>query len=239
MYRIALCDDDSEFLSSFRTCLENKFAEKNVGYDLSLFTDTDSLMAQLEESDAFDLIFLDVVFEGENGIEAAKRIRKSNPRVDIVFITVEQGYAVDGYDVMPLHFLLKPVSEEKLNQALARFFAKHESDRLIIKSKGALLTISTDDIEYVEIFSHDIVIHTGLSQTVSYTGTLMELEGVLPSRGFVRCHKSFIINLRHVSGISRYQVRLSDGQTLPIGKSRYNQIQSDFITFTQNRLADY
>ena len=239
MYRIALCDDDNVFLSSFRTCLEKALDEKGAGYDLSVFSGAADLMTSIEEAEAFDLIFLDIVFEGENGIEVAKRIRKACPRVDIVFVTIEPGYAVDGYDIAPLHFLVKPVTPEKLDQALRRFLAKHESDKLLIKSKGALVTMSTDDIEYIEIFSHDILIHLSIGQPVSYTGTLMELESLLPLRGFARCHKSFIINLRHVSGISRYQVALTDGQTLPIGKSRYNQIQSDFVVFTQNRLADY
>ena len=78
MYRIAICDDDLDFLSSFRMLLEKALAQNGVGYELSAFSGTNDLLAKLGEADAFDLIFLDIVFEDGDGIEAARRIRKTN-----------------------------------------------------------------------------------------------------------------------------------------------------------------
>lgn len=231
MYEIAICDDDTVFSSQFEKILSKTLDAKGVIYRLSLFADIHSLQDSLEDGRKYSLIFLDILFETEKGIRFARFLQKKNYKIDIVFVTSSPDYAVSSYDVASLHYLTKPVDQAKLEVALDRFLNKNTPRSLHFSTSKGILHVKLDDILFFEIYGHKIIIHktNGTSQTCS--GTLKELESLLPALTFVRPHRSYLVNLTHISEIVRYQIRLSSGDSVPVSKNLYQQIQSSFIEY--------
>lgn len=125
--------------------------------------------------------------------------KKKRP-VEIIFISCSRDYAIESYDVSPLHYLLKPVQSEALESALNRFLDKTTSQSICFAApKGGLLHIHIADITYFEIYGHEIVIHIKNGTTESYTGTLKNMERLLPPMSFVRPHRSYLVSLRHAA----------------------------------------
>lgn len=229
MYHIALCDDDASFSSVFQMLLAQILRPKMVSYELTVFSDTDSLIRAVKEGRRFDLIFLDILLKFENGINFARLLRKQKWDTDIIFVTSSSEYALESYDTAPLHYLLKPLEQSKLDQALERFLSKHTAPMICLSKPSGLLRVSVPDILYFEIYGHDIIVHKkdGIQETC--TGTLKEVESSLPPMTFVRPHRSYLVGIENISEIIRYRIRLSSGEVLPVSKALYNSVQNTLI----------
>lgn len=231
MYNIAVCDDDAVFLSSFKTMLAAALNARQVTYRLLSFSDPCALMQAMENGQKFHLLFLDIYYETEKGLQFAKALREKNDQTDIVFMTALPDYAVESYDAAPLHYLLKPIDPKKLEAAVARFLDKNTPQNLhFITAKGHL-RIPIADILFFEIYGHEIIIHltSGVKETCA--GTLKELERHLPDLTFVRPHRSYLVNLSYISKITRYQIQLSSGNDIPISKTLYHDTLNLFIEY--------
>lgn len=239
MYKIALCDDDERFTSRFTPLLEQLLREKGADWQLSRFTDTGELLRSVESGGEYDLLFLDIVFGTEQGIRLARTLRERRYGAEIVFVTSSPDFAVEGYDAAPLHYLIKPVDREKLETALDRFLEKRAPQVVRFDTPRGLLQLRLADILYFEIYSHDIVIHVAGGRRESCVGSLKELEALLPRQSFVRPHRSYLVNLDHIAAMSRYHIRLTSGETVPVSKNLYQQVQGAFIDHADQRALAY
>lgn len=231
MYEIALCDDDNTFSDAFGRMLSDALDAKDVSYRLTSFSDIISLQNALENGITYHLIFLDIIFQKEDGLFFANFLRKQKWKTDLIFVTSSSDYAVAGYDAAPLHYLLKPVSSDKLEQALERFLDKNNPLSICFTTPKGILHIRLSDILYFEIYDHNIIIHKTDRKKETCIGTLKDIEISLPPMTFVRPHRSYLVNLDYISEIVRYRMRLSSGETIPISKNLYNQIQDKFIDY--------
>ncbi len=231
MYKIAICDDDAVFLSSFRPMLEDALTKRNVSYHVSVFSDPDNLSHAMKEDEKYDLLFLDIYYDTEKGIQFAKSLRKNNDQTDIVFMTALTSYALESYDAAPLHYLLKPIDPEKLDIALDRFLEKNAPQKLHFMTTRGHLCTPIDDILFFEIYGHEIVIHLTNNTKEICIGTLKGLEQLLPDMTFVRPHRSYLVNLKHIAEITRYQIRLSSGDLVPVSKNLFNSTLNAFINY--------
>ncbi len=231
IYEIAVCDDDTVFLSSFRPILEEALNARSAAYNLTIFNDPSSLMQEMRQGRKFDLLFLDIYYDQEKGIQFAKSLRERNDQTDIIFMTALTDYAVESYDAAPLHYLLKPIDPEKLDTALSRFLEKNSPQKLHFMTTRGHLCVPVNDIIFIEIYGHEIIIHLSNGTKETCIGTLKGLEPLLPEFTFVRPHRSYLVNLGHISEITRYQIRLSSNEFIPVSKNLYNDILSSFITY--------
>ncbi len=225
MYKFAICDDDAEFCKDFGHALKNILLKKEVLYSLKCFYSSDSFLTSLKSGEEFDLIFLDVKFGNENGINLAKILRKEQYNSDIVFITGYEEYAVDSYDVEPLHYILKSRDLSKLETALQRFLNKNNPVTISLKTSRGMSIINISNILCFEIFSHDIIIHMVDGKKETCHGTLKQVEQDLPPMCFVRPHRSYLVNLDCISKIECHSIHLENGMSVPLSKSMYNKIQ--------------
>lgn len=235
MYKIALCDDDSVFLSEFIELLSNVLTARNVSCHLTLFSDIPALQQSIENGQTYDLIFLDIYFDKKNGIDFAEFLRKKKWNTDIIFVTSSADYAVASYEVAPLHYLLKPIEQNRLEAAVERFLKKREPRSIYFPTSKGVLHIFLSHILYCEIYSHDITIHKTDGTKETCTGSLKDIERLLPSLSFVRPHRSYLVNFEHVSEITRYRIRLSSGEMIPVSKALYNKVQSCFIDYASQK----
>lgn len=231
MYEFALCDDDAAFVSSFSSQLADACSKKNIRYVLSVYSDIPSFLETMNNGIIPDLIFMDIFVMDKNGMDFAREMRANAIKTDIVFISCSPDYALDGYEVKSLQYLLKPIQAEKLQNALTNFLEIHTPKKLALQRPGGVMTLDISDIPYMEIFGHEILIYTFNGTVIPYSGTLKEMEHMLSPYSFIRSHRSYLVNLSHVTEIKSHKVRLSNGKLLPVSRPRYKEFQNQFIKY--------
>lgn len=235
MYRIAICDDDRRFAQKLRQRIENVLTSKGIAANLDMFHDTASLLERIRQGVSFDLLFLDILLDGEDGYSFAKYLRDRDITTDIVFISTTEAYAVRGYDVSPLLYLLKPVQDEQLAYAFDLFLKKHRPQRVLLNLPGKMFSINLGDLMYCEVFGHTISLHLVTGEVRELRHPLSQLEKLFPTSLFVRSHQSYLVNMAHIKSIVRYELTLSSGQTLPISQSKYMDLQNKFIQYASHQ----
>ena len=235
MYEIAICDDDAAFAAELQAMLTGILTERGESSHISLYSAPSELLRALESGERCDLIFQDVLFDAERGIRFAKHLREKKWDMDVVFVTTCADYALDGYAAYQLSYLLKPVPRERLAEVMDRFLERHTPRVLRLSTSRGAVRIEIADVLYFEIFNHAIVFHKVDGSSQSWTGTLKELEAALPPRCFVRPHRSYLVNLSHITEITRSEIKLSSGDSVPISKNLYHKVQLSLVEYDDSK----
>lgn len=228
-YKIAICDDcgaDVEYLS----VLAEKWAEAS-GNNITIhkFSSSETFLFSYEEEKDFDILLLDIEMGGLNGIELAKKIRDGNETVQIIFITGFPDYMAQGYDVAALHYLMKPVDQEKLYMVLDRASAnlRKVERRLKIIFDRQTDFVAFDRILYVEADRQFVNIHAD-GHIYRMKASLGEIEAALDER-FFRCQRSYLVNLGFVVRVRNHCVVLKSGEEISISRGKAKEIAEAII----------
>lgn len=229
-YRVALCEDETAAREQIDELSRSIFAAKSLEVEITAFASADELFRELNEMrTAYDLYLLDIEMqEGSSGLDLARQLYSWGVRNRIVFITGNPEYAINSYDVEPLHYLLKPVSREKMEVAINRALAKRGAQTVMFQRAGKDVPVKVQDMLYLESWNHGIVIHLREGKQ-TFSMPLTEAERLLPSGSFQRCHKSFLVNLAWVERASHSGVLLKDGRQLPMGRTFYAGFQNALV----------
>ena len=227
--RIAVCDDDAAAAEWMRAQAEKWAQNGQLQVCADVFSSAEEFLYAGEQTCPYDILLLDVEMDKLSGIDLAKRIRKEDRRAEIIFITSHFEFCGEGYEVDALHYLIKPVAEEKLHEVLSKAAEKlREHPRMIVlDTEGETLRIREDEILYAEAFLHYIAVHTkdGVRQVKENISAFASRVG----DGFFRLHRSYLVNLAHVVKITRAEAELSDGTMLPVARGRYDELGRAFI----------
>lgn len=236
-YRLAVCEDDPIEGKQLMKMCDTLLSKKQIPHTLCLFENADSLAKALEQNgEAFDLLLLDIQMEGQSGMALAKELYRRQFPGRFLFITGYAEYALEGYDVHPIHYLLKPVEPDLLKDVLLRDWEEnHRMKNLLLRSGGKTLSLPIADIRYMESRNHTLVIHTAKAE-YNFPLSLSEAENITPPGVFYRCHNSFLVNIRQVEEIGRTSLRLRDKETLPMGRRYYRSFQTAFIHFINQNI---
>jgi len=226
--KIAVCDDchhQTEYIKS----LVNKWAEeKNIKVMIDMFDSAENFKSAWSESQKFDILLLDIEMSGQNGVELAREIRTSDEKIIIVFITGFMDYISEGYDVSALHYLMKPVKDDKLfevlNKALKNLTQKNKS--LIVMVDGETHQIPLYKICYLEVWHNYVTIHADIEYTVKKT--LGEIENELDDC-FFRAGRSYIVNLKYIQKSTRKEIHLTNGKIIPLSRGLYEALNRAMI----------
>lgn len=218
IYRIAICDDcaaDTEYLSG----LVETWAEGNGSRAcVKTFPSAEAFLFSYEEENDFQILLLDIEMGGLDGVELARKIRENNDRLQIVFVTGFPDFMAEGYEVAALHYLMKPVSAQKLSEVLDRAaanLAKPEK-RLKVSFDRQTDFIPFDKILYVEAQKQYVRIHTKEGD-YRMKASLGEVGEALDEY-FFKCQRSFLVNLNHVARIKSSCAVLDNGEEIPISR---------------------
>lgn len=240
LYNIAVCDDDRAFAEAFRERLIAALGRRDAECAVTLFSDPDELSRSVEEGAWYQLLFLDVMFsDTEQGLRLAASLRRAGCGADIVFMSSSPDFAADSFDVSPLHYLVKPIAEEKLETALERFLEKNTPTMVRLRSSRGYVQIHLEEVTFFEIYSREIVVHKADRTSEICVGTLKELEDRLPAHTFVRPHRSYLVNLDRIVEIVRYHLRVSTGETIPVSKKLYGAVQQAIVDHADRRAAAF
>lgn len=206
MIRLAIVEDEENYTKILRDFVLRYSRENRVLFGVTAFSDGQEILEAFEtlpEEGLFDLILMDIQMPGVDGMTAAARIREKDPEVLLMFITNRMDYAVRGYEVDALDYIVKPVEyfafSAKLRRALARIPDRSRA-YYMIGSKGEKLRLRTDQIYYVESEGHTLVFHT-MSGEYRIRERLQKVEEDLAGQDFFRCNKGYLVNLRHVDAV--------------------------------------
>ncbi len=232
MYRAIIVEDDQGAADALRAHLSRFGNEAQVEFSVEVLS---SALELLETRHPCDIYFLDIGLPGVNGMEAAQIIRQTDEVTPIVFVTDLAQYAVRGYSVDALDFMVKPVGYQdfalRMRRAL-RVMARNDGARVTLPTATGLRVVALRDVVFVEIIKHDLYWHVaGVTDPLRMRGSLKALEEELPQDRFCRIAAGYIVNMGHIKAASGSEVVMSDGTRLAVSRSRKAEALAAFSRF--------
>lgn len=237
MLKIALCDDENYYREYIGYTLDKCLNRLNMNYELDVYN-SGKLISNLGKNVAnYDIIFLDINMDEQDGIETAKIIRRFSTNVYIVFITAYVSYALEGYKVNAVRYLLKENNnfEATLMECMDSILHKINFQGAMIKFSfvEGEKNIALDKIIYIESKLHKLEFFIMKDKIEKYSiyEKLDVVENLLKDSGFVRIHQSYLVNMKYIQVIGNYKVILNTGLDLSVPKSKYKTVKDIFIAY--------
>ncbi|HEV7957526.1 MAG: DNA-binding response regulator [Microbacteriaceae bacterium] len=237
MIRIAIVEDEPRSMQLLLDHLSRYQADHGETLEIRTFTDGRGIASPYLP--VFDVVFLDVEMEHLDGFSTARRIREVDPEVVLVFITNMAQFAIRGYEVDALSYLLKPVPYFAFSQELRRSIeraSKRERNSIMLSHGGELARVDVAGIVYLESVKHRLVVHT-LDKQYSFVGTLKEMEATLAGNNFFRSNSCYLVNFRHVTGVKQNSCQLVGGRELQISRPRKKAFLDALTDYVGGRSA--
>lgn len=228
--KIAVCDDEQAHRERLSRMIEKQWEDGGASCRVFSFSSGDALL-KAERAEGFGLIFLDILMREQDGLQTARKLRAEGSRAAVVFVTVSPDFVFRGYEVEAFRYLMKPCSEEQIGETLRAFREKRmRPDELAVRSKGALHKIPMQDILYIEAQRKTSAVVLDGRRLPASAG-ISELEQELPAEIFFRCQKSFIVNLRQIARISRYEAVLKNGAAVPVSRVKWTELRERLLGY--------
>lgn len=236
MISIIICDDDKLFVEKLKQTLEISMRRNKTPAKIHVFTGAEDIGSEV--LGACDIAFLDIDFQGKNynGLDIARKIRSLQSNAVIVFVTNYVEYAPEGYEVQAFRYILKNELPQKLETTTAQILErirKAKSD-IKIQTDGELVNIRVQDILYIESMKHTLIIHVvqkgrDTEREYSCYSSLTKMEEELAKRGFLRIHKSYLVNMKHIKKINCNEALLDSGISLRVSSRAYSEIKKEYM----------
>lgn len=227
--RIALCDDSDMERRIIRNMINQYIKEHEYSVQVEEFSSGDALLKG--DVISFDLMILDIYMGGLNGIDTAKELLRIHPKGKIIFCSSSNEFAEESYEVEAFRYLVKPISMEKLQQCLDKFFQIYH-DKKVLEFKyqrtGRMMLIK--DVMWIEAAGRHSIIHTEKEQIETNT-SLAEFMEKLSGADFVKPIRYALVALRAVAEVTADNLILSDGTRIPVSREKRKEIQEAFIRF--------
>ena len=235
MIKIAICDDNPIVVEYYKALILDSAKENDVDVKITEFISGEQLLFILSDHpNEVDVIYLDILMGKMNGIETARRLRELGCFAQIIFLTTSDEYVFEAFEVEPFYYIVK---DEMSNGRFKEIFRKvkdtvrlKEEDFISVTNNGMIEKLKLDSILYFEVQNRIVTIHLK-DGTVDFYSRMEEIEEQLAERGFVRIHRSYLVNCYYIVKLSRNSLNLSDGTCLPVSEKYTQMVQQQFSKY--------
>ena len=231
--RIAICEDEKVVLDFESSLVTQWAAGCGCPLQLDTYISAEQFLFESEDKAPYDLLIFDIQMKNMNGMELAKKLRARGSDAVIIFITGVPDYAIEGYEVGAVRYILKPVKEEVLKGLLDSVWADRQKkieDYFVLGQGSDLEKISFDKIIYIEARGHYVFLK-GLDFEREWKAGFTETAEAFEGKGFFCLRRGLLVNLSHVSKITRTECMLDNGEFLPVARGVYKDLNEAFIEF--------
>lgn len=231
---IAIVDDDPRDSGQLSECVEEYFRRNATAVMIRVFNDG---LDFIRSPDNHDIVFLDIRMNRLDGLDAARILRKINHETILIFVTNMAQFAIKGYEVDALDFIVKPATQASIDYVLDKAMRRLDGVANVtcsIKTPEGTVNLSANDITYVEVFDHNLVYHTVRGE-YSVRGRLADVAEKLDPARFVLCNRSFIVNLRHVSSVTSTYLLIGNTR-ISVSQSHRKELMQRFSSFLGDSL---
>lgn len=228
--KVAICDDEKAERELIERFLKEWASKREKNLETVCFSSGEGFWFSWEEDKAYDLLILDIELGKLNGMELAKRIRMENEEIPILFITGYDEFMAQGYEVAALHYLLKPLQKEKLFDVLERLKRmKKQEEKILFQTEEGIISLPPSKIWLIEACRHQCILCSEGREMIlkeSISSAEKKLEG---KKGFIRCHRSYLVNLSYISAILKTEIVLDNGKRIPLSRRVSKEVNMAFI----------
>ena len=232
MWKIRMVEDDDASAARIKEYLERFGRENGEMFDIKRYADAVTFLTEYDAD--CDIVLMDIELPDLSGMDASRKLRETDSEVTIIFITNLVQYAVSGYEVSALDFIVKPVSYYnfviKITRALRdRRLKREKSEELSLSGDGGVRRVTIASIKYIEVAGHHLIFHT-FDGVVDVCGSLKDMETALVGKHFSRCNNCYLVNLKHVSEIGANSC-IVGGEEVQISRRRRKSFVDDLTMF--------
>ncbi len=233
MIHIAICDDEKHMVDHIKALVSDFFRKKNREIHLRTFLSGKELLSY---NGQIDILFLDVQMKGMDGMETARKLRADQFRGILIFITVLKEMVFQSFEVQAYDYLVKPVDEKQFEKTMERLYVSMQNtgeDSLLVQKGYEGRIILKDEIVFCEVIDRKIYLNLASGEVVDYYERIENLETKLDSH-FFRCHRSYLINLKHLKGYKNGTACMDNGREIPVSRLRSKEFSGIVLQYMKN-----
>ncbi|HDN2514132.1 TPA: response regulator transcription factor [Clostridioides difficile] len=229
MLNICLCDDDINVLNYYSNRITELASKHNYAFKIETFKSGESLVFEVEDNpNRFNIIIIDIIMKNINGIETTEILRKYGYNGIIIFLTSSRDFALDSFKVEPLNYILKNDTDDRFNDIFIKAAIqvyKKSNKNIIVSSKPKNKIVNLDTIIYMESINKKVVLHKISGEEV-INCVFKDIYEKVKEHGFIRCHKSYIVNVKYIQNFNKLECKLQKGIIVPIGRKYSKDFKS-------------
>lgn len=235
----AICDDLQNDRLQIKNFIKDYCTRDDYDININTYEDGESLVrCYMAGKASFDIIFLDIYMSGENGISIAKKIREYDSDCKIIFTTTSTEHALKSFEVSPFNYLIKPISKTVFDSALEkamRTIDKEKQKSLPVRIGSNIQSVYYKDILFIESTAKTLNIHTVKNKNLAFLSKLDDIEAQINDKRFIRCHKSFLVNMDHILSVESNCFKLVGSIEIPIAQRHFASIRKRFYDFVLDK----
>lgn len=232
MFKVAIVEDEISAADKLSACLRRYAGEKNLKFDIIRFGSAVDLLNNY--APIYDIIFMDIMLPYLNGMDAAKSLREMDGTVTLIFVTNMINFAVKGYEVDALDFIVKPVVYDffamKMNRAVKAAINRKGVGEVTIAIEGSMKILPVSELHYIEVSLHNLIYHSadGIYKT---RGSMTAVEKQLRAFEFLRCNVCYLVNPLFVAEVAGDNVIMRSGEKLKISRAKKKEFMTKLTNF--------
>ena len=235
--KVFICDDDLEDIARLKTLIDEYARKNHMEFAVSGYRSGVKMLDAIRKGKTVDIIFLDINMDAMDGLTVAKRIRERLEDVPIILVTSFMSFALDGYKVRASRFLIKDDLDRTFSECMDDICneLQRRSKTICCDCVEGNIRLKTSEIILIETEGHKCLIQLK-DRTYQIYEKLEELEERLKAQGFLRTHKSFLVNMEHIRNINSYILTLDNDRQISVPKARYKQVKQEYTLYEGKKL---
>lgn len=233
MLKIAVCDDEKFYREKINKLLKKYLLDHCLDGSIDIFCSGEEFLSQRGNVVKYDVVFMDINMEQTDGIETAMRIRAFQSNTYIVFVTAFIKYVLDGYKVNAVRYIMKDTLDAAIPECMDAILQKMQLRQVSFSFVEGEKRLYTDNLLYVESKKHKTVFYyqEEMLKKFQIYEKLDNIEKILGDYGFLRIHKSYLVNMKHIRKINNYTAEIDTGEVLPVPRIRYQKVKQEFVEY--------